>query len=194
MLWFKMDNEKLKILRLLIENKEHEFSIRQIAQKRKINYKSAYNAVSELEKRKIINIKKQGNISLCSFNMNFDEMVYTVEFRRRQDLLKNKNLHVLYKRLRNVNSQYILLLFGSYISAKQTKRSDIDLLLITDNPRDVQEEISLVPLKIHLTHINYNDFMDMLKSKELTVVSEVLKKNILLFGIEDYYRLVNNAK
>jgi hypothetical protein len=33
----------------------------------------------------------------------------------------------------------------------------------------------------------------MLKSKEFTVVSEAVKHNILLFGIEDYYRLMNNA-
>ena len=43
-----MDNkhsEKIEILKLLIENKEETYSIRKIALQRKINYKSAYNAL-----------------------------------------------------------------------------------------------------------------------------------------------------
>jgi hypothetical protein len=49
-------------------------------------------------------------------------------------------------------------------------------------------------LAIHLTHIKYADFQAMLRSKEFTVVSEAIKKNIILVGIEDYYRMVNNAQ
>lgn len=33
----------------------------------------------------------------------------------------------------------------------------------------------------------------MAKSRELTVVSEAMKKNIILIGIEDYYRVLENA-
>lgn len=38
-------NEKLNVLRLLIENPEKEYSIRKIALEKKINYKSAYEIV-----------------------------------------------------------------------------------------------------------------------------------------------------
>jgi hypothetical protein len=31
-------------------------------------------------------------------------------------------------------------------------------------------------------------------TKQQTVVSEAIKKNIILFGIEDYYRILNNAR
>jgi hypothetical protein len=34
----------------------------------------------------------------------------------------------------------------------------------------------------------------MAKSKEFSVVSEVIKKNIILIGIEEYYRLLGNTK
>ena len=33
----------------------------------------------------------------------------------------------------------------------------------------------------------------MAKSREFTVVSEAIKRNILLVGIEDYYRLMENV-
>jgi len=34
----------------------------------------------------------------------------------------------------------------------------------------------------------------MAKSKEFTVVSEAIKNNIIFIGIEEYYRLLSNAR
>ena len=189
-----MVNEKINILTLLIENQEDTFSIRQIALQRKINYKSAYEVIKKLYSNGVINVVKKGNITLCAFNKNFDETVFTVENIRRVELLKNKIFKVLYGRLARLNSQFILLLFGSYAKKTQTKHSDIDLLLITDNSKEIKIQIDLIPLNIHLTIISYADFATMLKSKEFTVVSEAIKKNIILFGVEDYYRLIKNAQ
>ena len=100
---------------------------------------------------------------------------------------------MLYDRLVKINEQFILLLFGSYSRGMQTKKSDIDLLLISNNPKPIQTQINLMPLNIHLTNIKYEDFKSMLKSMEFTIVSEAVKHNIILIGIEDYYRLMNNA-
>jgi len=188
-----MGNEKIHILNLLVEHQEENFSIRHIALQRKVNYKSAYQAVQKLQKEGIINLVKHGNITLCNFNRTFHNSVFTVEHARTQELLKNKSFKVLYNHLAAINSQFILLLFGSYVKKRQTKHSDIDLLLITNQPEEVQNQLRLLPLPIHLTPITYADFLTMLKSKEFTVVSEAIKKNIILFGIEDYYRLINHA-
>ena len=188
-----MDNERLNILKLLIENQETEFSIRQIAIQRNINYKSAYLNIEILAKEGIVKLKKLGNTTLCSFNQQFNTSVFEVEHARLQDLLKNKNFLVLYNRLAKINAQFILLLFGSYAKGKQSKGSDIDLLLITDTPKHIESQLKLLPLPIHLTHATYEEFLSMLHSTEFTAVSEAIKHNILLFGIEDYYRLINNA-
>src|SRR3989338_221912 len=188
-----MDNEQLNILRFLIEHQEEQFSIRQIAIKRKINYKSAYLALRKLELQGIIGLKKYGNITLCRFNRYFNAAVFLVEYERLQELLKNKNFKVIYERLKGRDLQFILLLFGSYAKGLQTKHSDIDLLLICDNPIEIEKQLRLIPLEIHLTSITYADFRTMLKTTEFTVVSEASKRNIILFGIEAYYRILNNA-
>ena len=188
-----MDNERLNILKLLIENQEKAFSIRQIGIQRKINYKSAYVNLKHLGEEGIVTLKKQGNTTICSFNRKFNSSVFEVEYARLQELLKNNNFLVLYNRLVKINEQFILLLFGSYSRGMQTKKSDIDLLLISNNPKPIQTQINLMPLNIHLTNIKYEDFKSMLKSMEFTIVSEAVKHNIILIGIEDYYRLMNNA-
>ena len=189
-----MDNERLNILKLLIENQDKVFSIRQISIQRKINYKSAYISLMDLANEGVVTLKKQGNTTICAVNLKFNNSVFEVEYTRLQDLLKDKDFLVLHSRLARINSQCILLLFGSYAKGKQTKGSDIDLLLISDNPKPVETQINLLPLNIHLTHITYDDFKSMLNSKKFTVVSEAIKRNILLFGIEDYYRLINHAR
>ena len=189
-----MDNEKLNILQFLIENHDKTYSIRQIALQRKINYKSAYMNIKTLAKEGVISVQKQGNTTNCLFNQKWNASVFCVEYARLQNLLKNKNFLVIYNRLARINAQFILLLFGSYVKGQATKHSDIDLLLITNDPKPIEREIHLIPLKIHLTHITYENFNSMLKSKEFTVVSEAIKKNIMLFGVEAYYRLIKNAQ
>jgi len=182
-----MANEKMQILKHLMVSKE-SLSIRQLALKRKINYKSAYNAVSKLKEEGIIEVKELGNISLCSYNNKFNDSVYLIQSQRREEILTNRNLKVIYNKLKSIKKQFILILFGSYSRKEQTRKSDIDLLLIADDKKQIQNELDLLPLTIHLTHITYDDFKDM-QNKE-NVVSEA-KNGIILFGIEDYYRLKN---
>ena len=132
----------------------------------------------------------------CSFEDSFNEDVFIVENSRRNDFLEKKEFKAIYDKLKKINKQFILLLFGSHVKKTNTKNSDIDLLLISDqqNFKNVEEKLDILPLKIHLTPINCESFIDMIKSKEQTVVSETLKRNVILFGIEDYYRLLKNAK
>ncbi len=188
-----MANEKLSILKLLVENQEERLSIRQISIRRNINYKSAYMAVKDLNREGTIDLIRQGNTIICKFNRSFNNSVFTVEYGRLQDLLKDKNFKVVHDRFSAIPRQFILLLFGSQVRKESTKHSDIDLLAITDDAQMIEREARLIPLKIHLTAIGYGDFIAMLKSKEMTVVSEALKNNIIIFGIEDYYRLMKNA-
>lgn len=191
-----MANETTEILKLLIGNKEETFSIRKISKIRKINYKSAYVSLKFLEKERLVTLKKIGNTVSCTFNNTFDDLVFKAEYLRREEMLKNRNFLVFYNQLKKINKQFILLLFGSQVKGKAKKHSDIDLLLISNAEvaKIIHSEIRLIPINFHLTTISYEEFVSMLKSKEFTVVSEAIKKNTILCGIEDYYRIVENVK
>ncbi len=188
-----MANETNAIVRLLIEGQQDVWSIRKISLTRKINYKSAYQAVMKLQKDGIVTLQKIGNTTSCSFNFHFNPRVLDVEYLRREELFQNKNFKVIYNNLNQLAFPFIALLFGSYAKKTQTKHSDIDILVITEREREVHSVFSILPLNIHSTIIKPEDFMQMAKSKEFSVVSEALKKNIILIGIEDYYRLLENA-
>jgi len=193
-LWLNMANETIEILKLLISNKEETYSIRKISLIRKINYKSAYNAIKNLEKEELVDLKKLGNTVLCKFNENFNDSVFKAEYLRKQSLFKNKDFLIVHNRLAELKFPFIALLFGSYAKGTARVNSDIDILAIGGNEKEIEKTISLLPDKIHLTSISSESFVRMAKSKEMTVVSEAIKNNIILLGIEEYYRLLKNAR
>ena len=192
-----MHGEKIEILKLLIENKEEIYSIRKISLLRKINYKSAYNAIKTLEKEGIVELKKAGNTMLCSFNNKFNRAVFIAEYSRRENLFKKREFSIIYDSLSKLEFPFIILLFGSYVKGTATKHSDIDLCLITDDS-EINEQantiLSITPVNIHFQEFTSEDFLSMIKSKKSNVGNEIIKNNIVLYGIENFYELVNNVK
>ena len=185
---------EIKILKLLLGSKEDRFTIRKVSKELKINYRIAYEQVMMLEKEGLIKITKAGNSKLCEFTYDFDHRVFEAESSRRDNLFKNKDLLVLHNRLKELRFPFIALLFGSFAKGAANKHSDVDILTIGGDQKEIKQTISLLPDKIHLTSVTYEEFINMAKSREFTVVSEAIKNNRILIGIEEYYRLLKNAE
>ena|SRR3989344_7485129 len=186
-------NSEIKILKLLISSREANFTIKKIAESTGINYRIAYEKAIKLEKENLIKITKAGNSKLCEFTNKFNSMVFEAEYQRKQDLFKNKDFLVLHNRLAELKFPFIALLFGSHAKGTANKHSDIDILVIGENDKEIRAALSLLPDKIHLTAVTCENFIHMAKSREFTVVSEAIKNNIILIGIEEYYRMLKNA-
>lgn len=181
-----------KILKYFLENKEEQFTINHIARILNLNYRIAHTQIKNLEKEKIIQTKRVGKSLLCSLTNNFNEKMYLAEYMRKEELIKNKDFNNVLQRYKKAKQNFILLLFGSYAKNNQTKHSDIDMLAITEDPKEIENITNLIPKKIHLTTVSYQEFINMKNSKEVTVGTEVMKNNIILIGIEEYYRLLQN--
>jgi len=186
-------NSDIKILKLLLKMKEEKLSIKKVAEAAKINYRIAYERIFELEKNGLIKITKAGNSKICEFTNKFDNQVFEAEYERKKDLFKNKNFVIVHNRLAELKFPFIALLFGSHAKSIANHHSDIDVLTIGGDEKEIKAAISLLPEKIHLTSITYEEFIHMAKSKEFSVVGEAIKNNIILIGIEEYYRLLKNA-
>ena len=184
----------IKIMKLLLGRKEEKFTIKKIAETLKINYRIAYEQAMKLEKDGLLKITKTGNSNVCEFALKFDSRVFEAEYTRRKELFRNRDFLVIHNRLSDLRFPFIALLFGSHAKGTANRHSDIDILTIGGNEKEIQATISLLPDKIHLTSVNYENFIHMAKSREFTVVSEALKNSIVLIGIEEYYRLLSNAR
>ncbi|MEM2121870.1 MAG: nucleotidyltransferase domain-containing protein [Candidatus Woesearchaeota archaeon] len=188
-------NHKL-IIRSFLEKQDEELNIRKISKYSKIDYKTTYNIIKDLEKEGIVITKVFGKTKKVMLKKISHPLIFEAEFERRKNFLRNKDFLVLYKNLSELNFPFITLLFGSYVKGTTTKHSDIDLLIICEEKREekIQEVLDLFPLNIHPTFVSFEDFIKMLKTKEFNVVLEAVKNNIILIGIEDYYRLLENVK
>ncbi len=184
----------IRILKLLISSREEGFTIRGIAEAAGINYRIAYYRVKELAKEGLVKITRAGQSKVCQFTNRFNNKVYEAEYSRREDLFrKNKDFYVLHKRLAELNFVFVALLFGSHAKGTADKHSDIDIMTIGGDKKEIEKIASIWPEKIHLTALSAEDFIHMAKSREFTVVGEAIRNNIILIGKGEYYRLLQNA-
>ena len=191
-------NNNLKVLKHFVENKDKTFTIKKVSELLKTNYRIAHEEITKLEKDGLILITKQGNAKVCQFNYRYSSKVVELEEIRKQELFKNQDLHLIYKRLSEVkNPFYCLVLFGSYSSKTNKKGSDIDLCLIAEDEivkREVKSILKITPINVDLQEFSSQEFLQMLKSKENNVGNEIVKNNVILYGLEQFYKLVNNVK
>jgi len=185
----------LKILKHFMDNKDKEFTMKQVSEELKINYRIAYQEIKNIEEKKLVKIKKIGNSNICSFNYAFNELSMQAEAIRMEELLKDKNLKVIHKRIMETEYPfYILLVFGSYSSKTRTKNSDIDICLISDSKaitNRIHSILEQIPLNIHFIYFTSKEFISMLGTRKPNVGHEILKNNVILKGAEEFYDMVN---
>lgn len=185
-----------KIIRLFIEEKQPK-TIREMSQNIKADYRITHTAVQRLLNKHILLSRTVGKSTLCELNNSYYGIeIYEAENERRALLLKNSDIKQLHKEAMSkiTSGFFIFLVFGSCAKAKQTKSSDIDLMFIS-NEKDFEDKISnilsLLPLKTHALVFTEEEFIRMKDSKKSNVVKEAVENAIILYGIENYYRLKN---
>ena len=185
-----------KIINLFIEENTPK-TIREISKKIKSDYKITHTAAQRLLKRRIILSKKIGQSSLCELNnLFYGSEIYVAENKRKDNLLINKNLKQLYQEITSkINTIFfIFIIFGSYSKGEQTKSSDIDLLFVSNEKKfeeNISNILSLLPIKTHAFVFTEEEFIRMKDSKKSNVVKEMIKSNVILYRVENYYRLKN---
>ncbi len=185
-------NLKHSIIKLLIENKEKQYSIRKISKILKTDYKNTYDAVQSISES--ISIDKKGNASYLSFRPFFTNIICEVEQIRKQKL--TKKLKTLYDDIQSIeNPFFIAVIFGSYAKGKETKNSDIDLCIIHDNEKEVKTIINRLSIHptLEIQSFHYSEFLSMLKTKEFNVGHEIVREGVILKNIESYYEVIKHG-
>ena len=185
---------KEKLLKYLIENKAPQ-SIMKTSRAILVDYKNTHNIVNELQSE-IVSKEKIGNTNLIKLNLVPNQEIFSVENKRTTQFLKeNRQLELVKQDTESINYPFfIILVFGSYVKKTRTEKSDIDVCMICDNKEKTEKLISklgLLPIKLEIHDFTADEFEQMLKTKEENVAKEIVKKNIILYGIENYYNLIS---
>lgn len=148
-------------------------------------------------------LKKQKSGNLHRYFLDYSKssltpMLHCVEYSRLENLPEKAKIAIR-EFLKELEEKPTLsILFGSYATARHTKESDIDILLVYQkigNPKSIENTAKQVSLNT-LTSLNpiYLDFQDFRKSfhdstKEF--FKNLKKEKVLLTGIEWWRQLVD---
>ena len=193
-----MRGKESTVIRFLIEHKNEELNILNISKALKMDYKNIYSIIKRLEKLALVKLETFGQSNRVKLNKIVHPILFEAEFERRKEILKNKNLTVMLSSFKRAikSKLYILLLFGSYAKKTQTKSSDIDLMFICPDgfQNNFEKNVNMIsrsmPLHLHPLVFSESQFSEMINAKEFNVGKEALKNNVILYGIEPYYRMI----
>ena len=189
-----------QILAFLVSNPEEQLTIRGIAKRLGKSYTLVYNNLADLEKKGIIrkqNIPPAQIVILNEFAPA--ELFVGIELRRKKGLLeKYLWIEVMLQDIlsSSKNLFFILLVFGSYAKGTQTTKSDLDLLFVVQDKKDIKETENIMQgvytkVKKGINFVDVNDFIEMIKNpNKLNIGNEAKKYHIILYGVEAYYQLL----
>ncbi len=177
---------EIKILKKIKE----PTTIRQLSKLIKADYRITHTAVQRLIKKGLLKTKSIGNSKLCERTNKFSIELIQAEEEKIQSL--PKNIQQLRKEILEVKEIFfIALLFGSYAKGTANKNSDIDLLFIANKgfEEKIKEILNILPMKIHTIFLTEKEFRKLSDEKGENLINEVNKNSIVLYGIEQYYKI-----
>ena len=173
-------------------------TIRQIALHIRKDYPTIYNAIKELVKENILIIKKVGKASVCEFSFS-QKSLSLISFLDEQETFskKIKNTDVLLDFKEFLDD--ILLVTGSYAKGKETRASDLDVVLITKDQAFHKQKLletvtSLMVPRVHALVLTHNDFIKMLLDKQQNFGKEIYVNNLIYRNALRYYELIKEAR
>ncbi len=189
-----------QIIAFLLSHPEEKLTIRSISRRLNKSYTLVYNNIHGLEKDNLITKESVPPAQIVKLNefAPMDTFV-EIELKRKKEFL-GEHLWIRLM-LEDVLSSaknlfFIMLVFGSYAKATQTKKSDIDLLVIVQDKKDIKDIENAINkayarVKKGLNFVDVHDFKEMIKNtNELNIGNEAKKHHIILYGAEEYYQLL----
>ncbi len=189
-----MDN-KQKIINWLGKNPEKQFTMHELSLKLKIPYASFYRSVNEI--RDLLTISKIGKSKVIKLNTQNKILKSYLAISSDEERKEYLNQYSIIKKIHNeLNTEDIVVLFGSYAKKKETEKSDIDLMIINKNGQKTipfsKYEI-LFKIKINPIFITEKEFKLMLNQQQENVAKQALQNHIILNNPDKFWENVLNA-
>ncbi|HLC53722.1 MAG TPA: nucleotidyltransferase domain-containing protein [Candidatus Nanoarchaeia archaeon] len=189
-----MDNRH-KIINHLGKHPHEKHTMHGLSRELHIPYASFYRTIHSIKdlliieavgKSKIIALDKQNKVVKSHLVVSSDE--------ERKDYLKKHP--IIRKMYQELNTEDIVVLFGSYAKNAQTEKSDIDLLIINNNGKksiSFSKYELLFKIKINPIFVTKKEFTLMLKDKQENVGKQALYDHILLNNPEGFWECIFNG-
>lgn len=196
-----LTGKELELLQYFYQKKKGY--VRQIKKEVKLSEHTLLKYLGSLEKRKIISLRKEGNLKIYEINA---ENALVKVFYSYFDLVKLDSLE--YKRGKAVNMfvatvkeikiPYFVLLFGSTAKDNYTVKSDIDVIVIYDNiEKNTKDKVESIKkhitaetgIKVNSIVMRLDEFLKEKENKQNYALQDALAYGYPVFGNQLYYEI-----
>jgi len=177
---------KVKVLRTLERYREKEFTIRELAKFLGVSHTGIKKVVDELEKTNVLRVRTVGRSYAFRLNINsYAAKIVGKTFEMESGTLSELR-DVIREKLR---SRFVTsaALYGSVVEGKETSRSDIDLLIITNQREKVEEIVAELQNDVSERFGNsisayYISEEDLRKKRKEPPIKQALQNHMLICG------------
>jgi len=177
---------KVKVLRTLERYREKEFTIRELAKFLGVSHTGIKKVVDELEKTNVLRVRTVGRSYAFRLNVNS----YAANIVGRTFEMESEALSELGDVIREkLKSRFVTsaALYGSVVEGKETSRSDIDLLIITNQREKVEEIVAELQNDVSERFGNsisayYVSEEDLRKKRKEPPIKQALQNHMLICG------------
>jgi len=186
-----LKKNEIQIFKILFSNMKKGWKIIDIARELNQKYPQVHRNVQNLKTNKTI--LEENSIIKLNFKEHIEDY-FLIECERKKDIeIKYKQIELISKEVRNLNT--LCILFGSYAKEKPKKNSDIDLLVVLDNEKNIKNFEDKIKSKLYLFNVDINiitnnELIKMWQNpSKFNVGNEILENHIILSGFEKFVYL-----
>lgn len=189
----KTTNNLFKVIGVLFSNKN--LTYHDISRSTKLSVMGVSKIINKLTEAGIVNVERIGRskIPKLILNRNNLEIFVLVErFKFEEFVNKHKELKGFLLTLKDSLDSDFSLIFGSYASCEESKKSDLDLLIVSnkDNIENLNKAKSLLRIEVNPIFIKRGDFISQFKKGHRLYRDIINGKRILINGEYNFWDLV----
>ncbi len=180
-------NKEFDVISLYSGDYKSKFYLRQISKLAKLPLKTCQNVLIILEKKRILKSKVEGKNKYFSLNLG---NIQTKSILLQSEIYKTELFSEKYPQfkifLKELNTNTLIIIFGSFAESTTDKDSDLDLMITSE-----KEELPfhLLPYKIHKVNLSEVSFIKALKEQR-TLIKEIEEKHIILNNHSFYINIM----
>ena len=189
-----------EILKMFAGRISRGFSISEVSTLTKKPYPLVHRNIKKLADMEFLSYS--GKTLFLNYKKNLGSLAYIESIRKEEFLKINKTIQLFEKDvLQGIKEDlFILMVFGSALYKKEKAR-DIDVLMIIDKSKVETTERFMANIasnfneKFDMNVIPIEGAYEMLaKREQVNIVNEALNNHIILFGGENFYNILKNAR
>lgn len=175
--------------------KLEEKTLKEIEKSVGLSHEPTFRNLKSLAKNGHLKEKKVGKTNVYEFIFtDYTYLIYNYFMTKKIHIFKKKH-SLLYRRLKEFSSLIVsdlIILFGSYAKGIETKKSDIDMLIVSDKT-GIEKTAATFKTKYNIiinpVVVRVKDFKNIKKDNK-TFYSDLIEFGIVLEGLEFFFKEV----